>query len=78
MNKKSISKELKRLDSLIFDARMCLSTIVREFYGGVTVLGVNESEETEQKYNSVGDDYIPKKKLDYITGRDPGDENGGD
>ena len=78
MNKESISKELKRLDSLIFDARMCLSTIVREFYGGVTVLGVNESEETEQKYNSVGDDYIPKKKLDYITGRDPGDENGGD
>jgi len=78
MNKESISKELKRLDSLIFDARMCLSTIVREFYGGVTVLGVNESEKTEQKYNSVGDDYIPKKKLDYITGRDPGDENGGD
>ena len=78
MNEENIRKELERLDSLIFEARMCLSTIVREFYGGVTVLGVNESEETEPKYNSVGDDYIPKKKLDYITGRDPGDENGGD
>tara|TARA_R100000687_G_C6428303_1_gene154414 strand:+ start:1018 stop:1233 length:216 start_codon:yes stop_codon:yes gene_type:complete len=71
MNKENIRKELKRLDSLIFEARMSLTTIVREFYSSVTV-------ETEQKYNSVGDDYIPKKKLDYITGRDPGDENGGD
>ena len=78
MNEENIRKELKRLDSLIFEARMCLSTIVREFYGGVTVLGVNESEKTEPKYNSVGDDYTPKKELNYITGRDPGDENGGD
>lgn len=71
MNKENVRKELKRLDSLIFEARICLSTIEREFYSSVTI-------ETEQKYNSVGDDYIPKKELDYITGRDPGDENGGD
>ena len=69
MNEENIRKELKRLDSLIFEARMCLSTIVREFYGGVTVLGTNESEvPAERKYNSVG--------LEYITGRDLGDENG--
>ena len=79
MNKKSISKELKRLDSLIFDARMCLSTIEKEFYNGMTVTNECEEDDScgERKYNSVGDDYIPKKKLDYITGRDPGDENGG-
>ena len=71
MNKENVRKELKRLDSLIFEARICLSTIEREFYSSVTI-------ETEQKYNSVGDDYIPKKELAYITGRDPGDENGGD
>ena len=37
MNKENIRKELKRLDSLIFEARMCLSTIEKEFYGSVTI-----------------------------------------
>ena len=45
MNKENIRKELKRLDSLIFEARMCLSTIEKEFYGGITItvpIGENE------------------------------------
>jgi hypothetical protein len=67
MNKENIRKELKRLDSLIFETRMCLSCIEKEFYHGMTI--TNESEvPAERKYNSVG--------LEYITGRDPGDENG--
>jgi hypothetical protein len=37
MNKENIRKELKRLDSLIFETRMCLSVIEREFYGGITI-----------------------------------------
>ena len=37
MNKENIRKELKRLDSLIFETRMCLSTIEKEFYGGTTI-----------------------------------------
>ena len=52
MNKENVRKELKRLDSLIFEARVCLSTIEKEFYNGTTTT--------------------------YTTGRDPGDENGGD
>jgi hypothetical protein len=51
MNKENIRKELKRLDSLIFEARMSLTTIEREFYNDTTIT--------------------------YTTGRDPGDENGG-
>ena len=45
MNKENIRKELKRLDSLIFEARMCLSGIEKEFYGGITItvpIGENE------------------------------------
>jgi hypothetical protein len=45
MNKENIRKELKRLDSLIFETRMCLSTIEKEFYGGITItvpIGENE------------------------------------
>jgi len=37
MNKENIRKELKRLDGLIFEARMCLSVIEKEFYGGMTI-----------------------------------------
>ena len=45
MNKENIRKELKRLDSLIFETRMCLSVIEKEFYGGITItvpIGENE------------------------------------
>ena len=78
MNKENIRKELKRLDSLIFEARMCLSGIEKEFYGGTTITNgygtvpLDKHDESgvpaERKYNSVG--------LEYITGRDLGDENG--
>ena len=37
MNKENVRKELKRLDSLIFEARVCLSAIEKEFYNGTTI-----------------------------------------
>jgi len=53
MNKENIRKELKRLDSLIFEARMCLSVIEKEFYGGITIpLDKHDESGTLKAYNS--------------------------
>ena len=61
MNKENIRKELKRLDSLIFEARMCLSAIEKEFYGGITItneygtvpLDKHDESGTLKAYNST-------------------------
>ena len=61
MNKENIRKELKRLDSLIFEARMCLSAIEKEFYNGITItngygtipLDKHDESETLRAYEST-------------------------
>ena len=78
MNKENVRKELKRLDSLIFEARMCLSGIEKEFYNSKTVYEhVDESEDGFYDAQYTGEAAMTAG-VDYITGRDPGDENGGD
>ena len=76
MNKENVRKELKRLDSLIFEARMCLSGIEKEFYKGKTVYThVDEGEDEFYDVQYTGEAAMTAG-LSYTTGRDPGDENG--